>query len=104
MADFYKGLFKLRSNNPALRAGDATVVTYRLKTSSDENILAYLRKKDDKEVLVVLNFSSNGPLRFSINDEQVTGDFKNVFSGADKDFTNDKELEMQEWEYLVFEK
>ena len=104
MAEFYKTLFKLRGSNPALRAGDSSVVSYRLKTTSDENIMAYLRKKDNKEVLVLLNLSSNGALRFSITDEHVTGNFKNVFSGTNKDFSKENELEMQAWEYLVFEK
>lgn len=104
MAEFYNTLFKLRSSNPALRAGDSSVITYRLQTTSDENIMAYLRKKDNKEVLVILNLSPNGSLRFSITDEHITGSFRNVFSSATIDFAKEKEVEMQAWEYLVLEK
>lgn len=107
--DFYKIILNLRSYNPALRAGDSHVITYRLKTTgnlpagANQNILAYLRKNGNKEVLVVLNLS-NELVRFSITGAMVTGNFKNVFSGDDNDFTKQKDFEMQAWEYLVFEK
>ena len=102
--DFYKKLLNLHSHNAALRAGDANGITYRLKTTSGENILAYLRKNGNKEVLVILNLSANGPLNFSFTDEIITGSFKNIFSGVAKDFSKEKDLRMEAWEYLVYEK
>jgi alpha-amylase len=102
--DFYKTLFALRNNNPALAGGDAEVLTYRIQTSGEENIKAYLRKKGEKEVLVLLHLAGDKPVRFSITDEQVKGKFRNVFSGAEKDLTSEKEFELQYGEYLVFEK
>src|SRR5258706_9953731 len=56
--DFYKTLFNLHSNHPALRAGDFTVQTFRIKTTDSSHVFAYLRKKDSKEVLVLLNLSA----------------------------------------------
>ncbi len=102
--DFYKKLLNLHSSHPALRAGDSTVRTYRIKTSDDAHVFAYLRKKGDKEVLAVLNLSSRKDLHFDITDENVTGVYKNIFSGAANDFTAAKSFEMQPWEYLVYEK
>lgn len=102
--DFYKTLLNLHATHPALRGGDAVVQTYRLKTSDDANIFAYLRRNGDKEVLVVLNLSELNNLRFDITDEHLSGIFKNAFSGAANDFTNEKSFEMQGWEYLVYEK
>ena len=93
-----------RSNHPALRAGDSDVVTYRLKNSSEENIMAYLRKNGEKEILVILNLSDKHPLNFEITDEHLTGNFKNVFTGETKDFSKEKEMIMQAWEYYVYEK
>ena len=104
LAGFYTSSLTLRTNNPALRSGDAAVQTFRLKTSADKNIIAYIRKNGNKEVLVVLNFSSEKNLRFDMLDEHVTGIYKNIFSGASKDFTTEKSFEMQPWEFLVYEK
>ena len=102
--DFYKTLFHLHATHPALRGGDETVKTIRLQTSEEGKILAYLRRKDEREVLVVINLSPNDHLRFDITDTALTGLFKNVFGGAANDFTNNKSFEMQAWEYQVYEK
>jgi len=102
--DFYKTLLNLHSDHPALRAGDPTVQTFRIKTTDSKNVFAYLRKKDNKEVLVVFNLSVQKDLHFDIIDENVTGIFKNAFSGAANDFTTEKSFEMQGWEYLVYVK
>ena len=104
LEDFYKALLTVKSNNPALRSGDPSVQTFRIKTSDPKNIFAYLRKKGSREILVVLNLSSQKALRFDIPDERITGRFKNIFSGADNDFTTGKSFEMQAWEFLVYEK
>ena len=102
--DFYKALLNLRTNNPALRSGDASVQTFRIKTSDPKNVMAFLRKKDNREVLVVLNLSEQKDLHFEILDEKVKGIYKNIFSGAANDFTSEKAFEMQAWEYLVYQK
>lgn len=102
--DFYKTLLQLKINNPALRSGDPTVQTFRVKTTDPQHVLAWLRKKDNHEVLVVLNLSAQKDLHFEITDPVVNGLFKNVFSGAANDFTSEKSFEMQGWEYLVYEK
>lgn len=102
--DFYKTLLNLHSNYPALRGGDSTVQTFRIRTTDSKNVFAYLRKKGDSEVLVVLNLSAQNDLHFDIVDEMVKGVYKNVFSGAANDFNAEKSFEMQGWEYLVYEK
>ena len=66
--------------------------------------MAYLRKNGEKEVLVILNLSDKAPLNIAITDEHLTGRFRNVFSGENKDFSKEKEMIMQAWEYYVYEK
>jgi len=102
LADFYKTLLHLRLENPALSA-DKSAETFRLQTTDNAHIFAYLRKKGNREVLVLLNLSAN-KLRFDISDPKVGGQFKNVFSGSPNDFTTERSFEMQGWEYLVYEK
>jgi alpha-amylase len=101
--DFYKTLLLLHSTHPAVRAGDPAVSTYRLHTNDNEHVFAYLRRNGGKEVLVILNLSANN-LRVDIADENVSGIFKNIFSGVSVDLTSVKSFEMEEWGYLVYEK
>lgn len=102
--DFYKTLLHLKSTHPALRGGDSAVQTHRIKTSDDAHAFVYLRKNGEKEVLVVINLSYEANLNFSIEDDKVSGIFKNVFTGAANDFTKDKSFSLAAWEYKVYEK
>lgn len=101
--DFYKILLNLHKNNPALRAGDAAVTTYNLATNKPDNVMAYLRKNDGHEVLVVLNLSKE-QVNCNVTDKHLSGKFKEVFNETIKDFTHLKNFDMEPWEYLVFEK
>ena len=101
--DFYKPLLSLKKNNAALRAGDAAVITHLLSTTADKNILAFIRKNGNSEVLVLINFSKE-KISFNTNDTNLTGKYTNVFNKKEKDFTVVKSFEMQPWGYEVFEK
>jgi alpha-amylase len=103
MSDFYKTLFSLKASNPALRGGDPEVTTYFLNTTANDKILAYVRKNGKNEVLVVLNMSKE-PVAFSIEDEQVTGTFRNVFDKTKKNFDEGKSFDFKVSDYAVFEK
>jgi len=102
--DFYKTLLTLRFNNPALHSGDASIRTYRLDTTKNESVFAYLRKCDEKEVVVILNLSSHDHLKFDVIGSVMHGVYVDVFTGISRDFSEEKKFEMNKWEYLVFEK
>jgi glycosidase len=101
--DFYKRLLTLHSSHPALRAGDENAKTYRIKTSNDKYIFAYLRKNGEREVLVLLNLSA-GDLDIDITDDKISGRFKEVFSAASTDFTEKKNIKMPAWGWRIFER
>lgn len=101
--DFYKTMLNLKSTNTALRGGDPAATTTVLKTSADDKVLAYVRKNGNDEVLVVLNFS-NENVPFTIDDSNVSGAFKNVFSGPVKDFAKDKSFYLPVGGYAVMQK
>lgn len=103
MADFYRILLELKSSNPALRGGDPDVTTYLLNTTANDKIFAYTRKNGEDEVLVVLNFSKE-PVSFTIEDNNVSGSFKNVFDGTKRNFDNGKDFKFEVSDYAVFEK
>jgi alpha-amylase len=103
LADFYKTLFSLKSTNPALRGGDANVKTYFVNTSSDDKILAYIRKNGKDEVLVVLNLSKEA-VNITLDDAEVSGDFKELFTKENRDFSTNKSFEMPVSAYAVYVK
>ncbi len=104
LQDFYKTLLELHAIHPALRGGDPDVKIFRLHTTQDDKILAYLRKNGEKEVLVILNLSSKNDLHFEISDNHINGIYQNVFSGTAVIFLLKRISSMQAWDYLVFQK
>ena len=98
--DFYKTLLGLHTTNPALRAGDPETKTERLQAGDKQAIFAFRRKNGEKEVLVILNFS-NSSVSFFL--DSVNGKFREVFSGAEREFSNNENFQMNSWDYLVFE-
>ncbi|MEO6252029.1 MAG: alpha-amylase family glycosyl hydrolase [Ferruginibacter sp.] len=101
--DLYKTLFALRKRNPALRAADATVTTFHIITEGGKNIMAYLRKNENHEVLILLNLSKD-KTGFIIKDQLINGTYINVFDLSESHLTPDTFIKMQAWEYLVFER
>lgn len=102
--DFYRTLLNCKATNPALRGGDPSVLTFRIKTNLPKNVMVYLRKKEGREVLVLLNLSPQKDIRFELLDREVTGVYTNIFSGSTIDLTKEKIFKMKGWDWLVFEK
>lgn len=99
--DFYKALLNLRKTNPALMT---TALTYRIKTSADGQVLSFLRKFGEREVLVVLNLSSSPLSHFEFMDDRISGDYRNIFNNLIIDLDRMKPLALQAWDYQVLEK
>jgi glycosidase len=102
--DFYKKLLKLHSTHPAIRAADDKVTTYHLRTNSQDDIFAFLRKNGEKEVLVILNLSPREILPVVIYDEIVRGSFMELFSEESLEFTPESRVDIRAWGYCVYVK
>ena len=101
--NFYKTLLHLRKRNTALHAADGNVVTYKMETNSDDKVFAFLRTNSSDEVFVVLNLSGE-KVMCEILIEITGGDFKNVFNEQKINICGKLNIEMQPWDYLVYEK
>ena len=101
--DFYKVLFHLRKTNTALHAADSNVITYKIETGNDNTIFAFVRKNNNDEVLVFLNLSSQ-KISLLLSDKIVDGNFINVFEKGTLCFSQQQNIELQPWDYKVYEK
>jgi alpha-amylase len=98
--EFYQTLLNLHHNNQALHTN---AEVFRLYTSDDAHVFAYLRKKGEHEVVVLLNFSNRNS-RFDIRDRWVEGNFKEVFTHGSNDFSQNRSFEIEAWGWLVYVK
>ncbi|RYY61706.1 MAG: 1,4-alpha-glucan branching protein [Chitinophagaceae bacterium] len=101
---FYKTLLSLHSMNPALRGGDANAKTIRIRNSDGHNVMAYLRKNGDREVFVLLNMSPHSGISVQLDDEHLSGSYRDVFSGEQVEINKGKLMSLGAWQYRVFEK
>ena len=81
--DFYKILLQLHKTHPALRAGDTMISTHLVHTNAADRLMVYLRKIDNREVLVILNMSKY-VIDCRLQDEQVNGIFRNSFTSEQR--------------------
>jgi len=98
--DFYKKLLELHHSHPALMAGTDKVNTFFIGTDHQDKVIAYLRRNGMAEVLVVLNLSPY-PLTINIYDQDVNGNYHDLFSETSWNPGEQRSIELGSWGYLV---
>ncbi len=99
MMPFYNTLLRLRKNNAALAAS----ASYKkLATANDEAVFAFIRQNGKHKVAVVLNLS-NQPQRFTIKENEIYGNVKNIFTNQKEKLFKNYVYDMKPWDYLVYE-
>lgn len=100
LTDFYKILLQLRKTNTAITEGE----TFILPSEYSNQLMAFLRRKEEQVVLVLLNVSTENRIDIHIKHDWLTGRFRNVFSGLIFQFAGNESFELQAGEYMVYEK
>jgi len=98
---FYKTLLDLKHQNQALWNGKYGGQAKRIATDNAEAIYAFTREKNGDKVLIILNLSPNTQ-DLILSDENFTGEYTNVFANSTMSLTEDTEMTLKPWEYLVF--
>jgi glycosidase len=96
-ADFYKSLLHLRKKNPAL-AADAAYS--KLATDKDDAVYCYMKEKNGKKVVVLLNLSSQ-PQTFKVSGA-IVGKALNLFSNKTEELKDNQIFTLPEWGYVVY--
>jgi glycosidase len=97
-AGFYKTLLTLRKRNRAL-AADASF--RKIQVGDDKSVYAFVREKENKKVLVILNFSKK-PQAINIRDKMLFGNPYNVFKQRKEPVSN-KSWTLGPWGYTIYE-
>jgi len=94
---FYTILSKLHKSE-AITNGETFILP-----SSNENVVAFFRRKDKDVVLVVLNLSNHDRLKLHIEHDWLVGNFSNAFSGLEFSFNRTEDFELMSGDYLVYQ-
>jgi glycosidase len=69
---------------------------------TNNQVLAYFRKKEEEVVLVLLNLSSEYRTIVEVNHEWLKGQFTSLFSKLTYQFSGKQTFELQANEYIVY--
>jgi len=101
LSQFYKKLFDLKSTHPALSANIQNATMNRINIENQPNLMCYVRKAGERNVMVMLNLSGK-PQSFDFENQELKGMYNELFSEEKRDFTNNKNIKMEPWGFQVF--
>jgi len=90
-------LGKLKNTSKALNGGKNAAGYIRLKTSSDEKVLAFEREKHGEKLVYIANMSKE-PVSFTLD---MQGNFEDYMNSKPIDLKFDQEMNFKPWEYKI---
>ncbi|MGM0408503.1 MAG: alpha-amylase family glycosyl hydrolase [Bacteroidota bacterium] len=97
MFEFYKTLLALKKNNKALWNGEFGGTMERIETTADDKIYAFVRQKDEHQVITILNLSDQ-VVEFELLNDLEENQLFELFT--DEQLTT--KYNMNPWDYKVF--
>lgn len=97
--DFYKALIQLRLQHPALKAGEAARPQW-VATNRDKQVLAFTRRYEGRQVLVILNLSPD-TVAVQLPEGNIRGTFTDIFTGNKTVMAPELFFELKGWAYWV---
>ena len=94
LKSLFKSILGVRNANPALRHGDIADAN-----SSNSNVLAFLRRSPEQQVLVLINFSPNTN-QVTVDPQIAARKGKDLESGKDVDLSSGAQLAGWSWRII----
>lgn len=99
--NFYTKLLHLKRNNDALLNGTRGAPMDKLAVSDTTNIYAFHRSGNGDKVVVFLNMSDD-KLMVQVNDQDLAGSYRRLFTEEDVSLTTKDRMNLNPWEYRVY--
>jgi alpha-amylase len=99
--EFYKTLLHLRKNCLALKSPCLENRAMNLSNTAGGTVLSFLRRYQQEEVLVVLNFSAAAQ-PVIITGQTLSGSYKDVIHNDNSDFVSGQPIWLKPWDYRVY--
>ena len=100
---FYTTLNKLKETNEAIWNGTSGGEVEILSPESDKNKLVFVREKNGKKVLVVMNLSAQKQT-INTTSDRLKGKYVNIFTKKKATIGSSISVELGPWEYNVYAK
>lgn len=101
MGYIYKKLNELKKKNSALINGNLGGDFYRVKSSSSNDVIVFMRRRGDEKILAIFNFSAIKS-ELKITDSNVVGDYIDWFSGNKVSLSKTTSISLRPYDYRVY--
>ncbi len=101
-AGFYATLNALKKKNDLLAAGKSGGLFIPAPNSASRYVYSFIRKSDNRKILVILNFSDKEQVA-GLSGNEYPGSYTEVFTGQKKTISAGETITLNPWEYLVYE-
>lgn len=102
MSGFYKKLIALKKRNKALWNGNWGGDIIWINTALDNDIFSFYRLRDAHRVVCVFNFS-DARHTVTLRNEEIAGNYTDVFTGAPVVLKTNPKVEIGPWAYIILE-
>jgi len=99
---FYTTLMQLKKHNDLLASGDSGGRFIKVATSDNRAVYAFLRKKEDRKIFVILNLSDSDRT-VELKGNEFPGKYKEIFTGATREWKRGDKAMLGAWQYMVYE-
>lgn len=99
MQEFYKQLISIHATHPAILAG-ANARPQWVATDKANAVLAFTRRYNDQELLVILNLSAD-PQQIGFASATIDGNYTDLLNGGSKELKAATGLYLGPWGYFV---
>lgn len=100
-AELYATLLNLKRDNKALWNGEWGGLLFRVKTSADHGVFAFVREKDEDKIFVLLNLSEEEQ-NVDLEGESSLGEYTDAFTGERVTLSSGTKMRLKPWAYQVF--
>ncbi len=102
LQDFYKDLIDLKKRKECLWNGEHGGTFERIKTSHDDQIFAFKRRKNHKEILCIFNLSHT-PVNVTMPYEIFLDGMRDAIGGDKVVLIGENKVSLKAWGYMVLE-
>lgn len=98
---FYRELSLLKKSNSSLWNGQAGGNLERINTAHKKSVFAFQRKQENNIMVMICNLSRD-TLSVKIKLNEGNTDFREIFTGEEKSFTDSTKVQLNPWQYYIF--
>jgi len=102
MTDFYKKLTALKKVASVLDAGEKGADIFRVTTTADSSVFAFVRENETQKLFAIFNLSSKEQNIEFTGEAHLGTQYTDYFGNSTKEFVKGEKLTLKPWEFFIY--